>query len=152
MPRRLVDEFQAELQHRGITLPGSLSVGSFLAELLWKPNGGGSLRDLVARCALEPAFVLDGHSRWLVFARIVGEIRFYAAPIPGGAHSWWWSGEDPARVAAIIAEPNAHEIGILETIADAVRFSAAYLGGTPLRDIPILRIQTTRARYESRVR
>lgn len=84
---------------------------------------------------------MDGYSRWVVFQRVVGEIRFYAAPLPEGAQAWWWSGEGPDRVAAVKAEPYESELDVLRSVADAVTLAVEYLGGKPLRDIAVARIR-----------
>jgi hypothetical protein len=137
MTSRLVDEFRAELRRRDAPLPGTLEICGVFCDLLWEPCGRG---DLLARTEREPAFVLTAYARFLALARVFGEIRYYAAPIPEGAPSWWWSGEDPARVDAVKAEQQpGHELGILHDVADAVTFAIEYLGGSSFRTIQVRR-------------
>jgi hypothetical protein len=103
-------------------------------DLLWPPFG--DIDDLVWHNE-DPAFTLTGHSRWVARGRILDEIRFYAAPIPGDA---------PSRVAAVRAEPNRFELGILESVVDAVTFTVTYLDGVDLRDIDVVRVKPASAR------
>lgn len=88
---------------------------------------------------------MTGYSRWVVFARVRGQIRCYAAPIPWGGDTCA-STRDPARLAAIEAEDSDYgdtilrELAILPSVADAVTLTAEYLGGTPLRDVRVPRL------------
>ena len=65
----------------------------------------------------------------MAFARISGEIRYYAAALPPGAgDTWYWSGTDPERKAAVDAERDYYELAILTSVADAVRLTIEYSG------------------------
>jgi hypothetical protein len=94
----------------------------------------------------DPAFVVIGYSRWVAFWRIENEIRYYAAPLPAGAQAWYWNGEDPNRVAAVDAEIDESEIGILPTVEDVVLLTMEYLSGRRLAEIPVARSKP----YQSR--
>ena len=129
--------------HDALPISGSLGTCGPFADLLWPPCGD---RDYVlARTDADPAFTLTGYSRWVALGRILDEIRFYAGPIPEGAPRWWWSGEDPSRVAAVEAEENGCELAIFESVADAVTFTVSYLGGVGFCDIAVVRITPTHA-------
>jgi hypothetical protein len=150
MGQRLVDEFQAELARRGLPLPGSLQLHGLFGDLLWKPQPDRNL--ILSLGESDPAFSLTGYSRWIALARIDNEVRIYAAPLPEGAPSWWWTGEDPARRAAVEAEPRDIELAIVDTVGDAVSFAVAYLGGTDLGRIDVARVRPSGARYASQLR
>lgn len=138
IPARLVDEFRAEALARGVALPADPEESLVFGDLEWEPNGADS-EDFWPARERDPAFTVTGWSRWVAFARILGEIRFYAAPIPAGAPPWYRTGEDPARTAAVDAEPDESELAVLSTVADAVTLTVEYLGGTPLRDVGVPR-------------
>jgi hypothetical protein len=108
------------------------------ADLEWRPNGDGP-DDFIQRWERDPAFTVKGYTRWVAFARICGEIRVYAGPLPQGAWPWYWSGEDPERAAAVDAEPESSEMGVLMSVEDAVKLTFEYLGGTPLEEIGVSR-------------
>jgi hypothetical protein len=135
---RLVDEFEVELARRSLAVPGELEICGVFGDLLWPPCGN---RDWHSRVDVDPAFTLTGYSRWVALARIDNEIRFYAAPLPEGFGPWWWSGEDPARVAAVKAEPDVCELASFGTIGDAVSFAVAYLRGVSFERIDVVRIR-----------
>jgi len=138
MTERFVDEFQAELAQCDLPLPASLEICGIFGDLLWPPAPD------FAFLLSDPAFTLTGYSRGMALARIHGDIRFFAGPLPEGGFPWWWSGENPARRAAVEAEPWACELGILETVGDAVSFAIRYLSGTDLGRIEIVRVPPRR--------
>ena len=142
---RLIDEFRAEALARGIAIRGEVEECGMFGDLEWPPNGADT-GEMWPRCERDPAFTVTGYSRWLAFARICGEIRYYAAPFPGGTRDWWWDGSDPARVAAVEAEPDESEMAILASVADAVTLTAAYLDGAALREIGVPRTRPSFAR------
>ena len=135
MDAQLLDEFIAEAKSRGIDLPSCVACGTF-GDLLFGVDDASYVLWVSAH---DPAFVLTGYSRQMAFGRILGEIRFYAGPITAGAPKWWWTGEDPDRVAAVEAEDDRHEIGALRSVADAVTLAAAYMRGEPLDRIDVPR-------------
>src|SRR5262249_32207670 len=96
------------------------------------------------------SFAIVGYTRFVVLSWVIDEIRFQASRIEAGDFPWWLSGEDPARVAACQAEPDEHEMAILDTLADAVAFTLSYLEGKALRESDVVRIKPTPARYEGR--
>jgi hypothetical protein len=136
MPNRFVDDFRAHLEATGLPLPGELQECLMFGDLEWPPNSIGG-EDVLARIVREPAFTVSGHTRWLAFARICNEIRYYAAPLPTGATAWRAS--DPERRAAIDAEPDEYELGIVPSVADAVALALEYLGGPTLASISVPR-------------
>ena len=136
MSERLVNQFQTELRRRGLDLPGSLKISS-LGDLLWPPCG--DINYIFTRDA-DPAFTVTGYSRWVAM-NDDDEIRYFAGPIPEGVPPWWWSGEAPARVAAVKAETDWGELAILGSVADAVTFTVSYLGGDRFSDIGVVRIK-----------
>ena len=139
---RLIDEFRAEALARGIPIRGEVEEAGIFGDLEWPPNGADT-GEMWARCEHDPAFTITGYSRWLAFARICGEIRYYAASFPEGTREWWWDGSDPARIAAIEAESDHCELAILTSVADAVTLTYKYLGGTPLQEIAVPRTRPT---------
>jgi hypothetical protein len=125
---RLIDEFRA-------AWPDPLEIvdcGVF-GDLLWPPYG--SREELLA----DPAFVVTGYTRYAAFERIVGEIRYFAAPIVGGAPSWWRDPDHAARAAAVLAEPDEWEMGRIATVGEAAAFTTSYLACTPLDRIVVSR-------------
>jgi hypothetical protein len=147
--RRLLDEFHWELQAQGIAAPGKIEICVTFGDLMWPPCGeAGGMRDMLERAKADPAFTITAYTRYVALARVVDEIRFFAAPIAAGAPSWWWNGQAPDRVAAVKAEPDIHEMAILKRVTDAVRFTQRYLAGTSLDAIDVVRIRPTAARYK----
>ena len=92
---------------------------------------------MIARLERDPTLIITGYSRWVVFSRVLGEIRYYAASLPVGGDSWVRA--SPERRAAIDAESEYAELAVLPTVADAVTLAAGYLGGKPLREIDVPR-------------
>lgn len=137
-PARLMDEFRAEALARGAALPAEPEACLVFGDLEWEPNGGGTEEFWAAR-ERDPAFTVTGYSRWVALARILGEIRFYAAPIPAGAPAWYRSGEDAARAVAVDAEPDESELAVLPGVSEAVTLTLDYLAGTPLRAVRVPR-------------
>ncbi|HEX6747207.1 MAG TPA: hypothetical protein VF092_07890 [Longimicrobium sp.] len=135
---RLVDEFRAEAERRGVAIDGQLeeSIGGF-ADLEWSAEEEG-VEGMMARLERDPTIIITGHTRWVVFSRILGEIRYYAAPLPVGGDRWVRA--SPERKAAIESESEYAELAILPTVADAVTLAAGYLAGKPLREIGVPRI------------
>ncbi len=142
---RLVDAFQTELRERGLVIPGVLAECGTFGDLLWPPCGDRAY--VASRATADPAFTLTGYSRLVALARVLDEIRFYAAAIPQGATDWWWSGEEPQRVAAVRTESDRYELAIFKTLPDAVTFTVRYLGGAVLAEIDVVRITPTPERY-----
>lgn len=139
---RLVDEFRAEVLARGVEIPGEVEEcwGGF-ADLNWDHDvDGPTIDELEEHWNSDPAVEIKGYSRWVVFERIRGEIRYYAAPLPFAAIYRNRTDVDPARVAAIDAEPEVAELAILPSVADAVTLASEYLGGRPLKEISVPRI------------
>jgi hypothetical protein len=153
-PAALLYEFEAELARRAIPPPGSCEICFVFGDLMWPSSGSDSLSRAeeapdFSRFEEDPAFTLTAYSRWMALARINGEIRFYAAPLPKEAPA---IGKDPARRAAAEAEPPGFDLAIFGTVSDAVSFAVAYLGGAPLGTIEVARIKRSRSRDESRQR
>jgi hypothetical protein len=142
--RRLLDEFHLELQAQGIATPGEIEICGMFGDLMSGPLGGPGVFE---RAQADPAFQVTSYTRYVVLARIVDEIRFFAARIPPGTRPWWWSGQDPARVAAVEAEPDCYEMGVLAGIADAIRFMHSYLTGTALEAVDLVRSRSSGVRY-----
>lgn len=134
---RLVDEFQAEVASRGVPCPGELALTAF-SDFDWTPEER-TVEAIIERTEREPDFTIHGFTRWVVFARVSGQVRYYAAPIPEGGPGWWWSPESAARVAATLAEPEVSELGALSSVADAVTLACEYLGGRPFGEISVPR-------------
>jgi hypothetical protein len=143
--RRLLDEFHLELQAQRIAMPGEIEICGMFGDLMWSPLGepGG----VFERAKADPAFLVRGYTRYVALARIVDEMRFFAGRIPPGAPPWWWSGQDPARVAAVEAEPDCYEMGVLARVADVVRFTHSYLTGTVLEAVDVIRSPSFGVRY-----
>ena len=91
---------------------------------------------VLERSERDPAFVVKRRLRWVALARINGEIRYYAGPIPPGS--------DAARGAGSVhVDPDEHEsqpweLGVLECVEDAVTQVAEYLADAELSliDVP----------------
>ena len=130
---KFIDEFRAEIIARGFSLPGKLeNVGA--CGLSWPLPSGANL-DFRHYVPKDPAIAVVGYSRYVIFWRIEGEIRYEAGPLPQGAEPWYFSGEDPKRIAAANAESKYREIGILNSVEDAVELTIEYLNGKALVDI-----------------
>lgn len=145
-PRTLLDEFNLELRARGLAAPGQIEMCGWFGDLMWTPCG--DLDYVKSLPKVDPAFTITSYARYVALARIVDEIRFFAARIAPGVPPWWWSGEDPDRVTAVQAESPHHEMAILESVADAVRFTHSYLSGTSLAAVDVVRVRPSIARYE----
>ena len=143
---RLIDEFASEVRARGLPDLGKVETCGLFGDLCWRPHGDADY--LWSRRAKDPAFTIEGYARMIALARILDDIRYYAAPIVEGAPSWWWSGADPDRVAAVRAEPYEYELGRFSTIADAVRFAHSYLAGVPFGSLDVPRWRPAGSRYE----
>lgn len=144
--RRLLDEFHLELGARGLAASGKIEMCGCFGDLMWPPYGD---RDyVISRVTVDPAFMITSYARYVALARILDEIRFFAARIEPGAPSWWWSGEDPNRVAAVQAESEQYEMAILLSVTDAVRFTHSYLSGASLDAIDVVRVRPSIARYQ----
>jgi hypothetical protein len=138
---RLVDQFRATSVSCHLILSARLQEVGFFGDLVWSPTGLSAGRDgLMTHMRLDPAFIVVGNSRWLAFDRLNEEIRYYAAPLHAGTDVAKGAERDPARLAAIAAEANFHERGVLPTVDDAVSLTDAYLSGQPLADIRVKRI------------
>jgi hypothetical protein len=142
---RLIDEFRAEALARGIAIRGEVEECGMFGDLEWPPNGADT-GEMWARCERDPAFTITGYSRWLAFARICGEIRYYAAVLPVGGMTLSGSGVDLARVAAADAESDDSELAILASVGDAVTLTVEYFDGKPLREIGVPRTRPSFAR------
>jgi len=142
----LLDEFNLELRVRGMAAPGKIDICGCFGDLMWTPHG--DLDHVKSLPMVDPAFTITSYTRYVALARIVDEIRFFATRIEPGAPSWWWSGEDPDRVTAVQAESPHYEMAILESVADAVRFTHSFLSGTSLAAIDVVRVRPSIARYE----
>jgi hypothetical protein len=145
---RLLDEFQAELARHGLGMPGELREIGLCLDVFWPPCGDGQY--VMSRVTIDPSFIIIGHTRYVAMSWVLDEIRFLATRITPGEPPWWWTGEDPARVAAVNADEDELEMGIFESIADAVAFTVSYLGGTRLADVRVQRIRPTPERYQGR--
>ena len=129
-------------------MPGEVQDVGLFADLAWPPCGDSEY--VLSRRTADPAFTITGYTRYVALACIIDEIRFFAGRIEPGTPSWWWSGERPDQVAAINAESEDYELAVLESVSDAVTFTLAYLGGTALRDIDVIRVRPTTERYQGR--
>ena len=138
---RLVDEFRAVSSQLNVVVPGELSICQSFADFEWSPNECTTSEEFFARIDREPAFTVKGSMRWLAFARIQGEIRYYAAPLFQGGAGYW---SDPERRTALDAERDYSELAVLANVVDAVHLSVAYLGGAALETIPVPRLPAVR--------
>lgn len=136
---KLLDECRAEFDDHDLPLPGELKEVGVMGDLAWTPPSGRKF-DFAYFSNEDPAILVDGYSRYVVFWRIEGEIRYYAAPIEPHTRDWYQSGEDPLRIAAADTETDYHEMAILASVKDAVRLTMEYLNGKPLADIQVSRI------------
>lgn len=143
MSTRLVDEFQSELERRGMALPGELTIDGIFGDFLWPPCG--TRAEILDRHENDPGFTITGYSRWFVLERVVGEIRYYAASLAGVGFEL--TCDDVRRVAAIRAEPDQSELGVFSGIADAVSFMSSYLAGIPLDRIEVFRTSASGKRH-----
>jgi hypothetical protein len=137
----LIDQFRAELLTRAEQPSFVIEEWGVGGGILWPPYG-----DILAPSA-DPGFLVIGYTRQVNAGRILGELRAYSEPIAAGVPTWWWSGEDPARVASVEAEADEREAAIFETVVDLVTFTLRYLGGIPLADIDVPRIKPSAERY-----
>jgi hypothetical protein len=134
----LLDELRGELAARGLQIPGEVEICGGFADFGFWPREY-ELEEVVVREHLDPAFKVVGYSRYVVLARIAGEIRCYAAPIPPPMAVPWYR-SDPARMAAMEAEVERRWLGMLTSVADAVTLTCAYLGGASIEEIAVTRL------------
>jgi hypothetical protein len=80
----------------------------------------------------DPTFAIFGSSRYVVFARIGGELRCYTGRLRADVDHGARIGNDPARLAAVAAEPDVNEVSVFVTVSEAFEFTVEYLIGTPL--------------------
>ena len=123
---------------RGLSVAGKIEEVDSFADLVWSPPSGDPFNMMRFRTE-DPAFVVIGYSRWVAFWRIENEIRYYAGPNPPGVEAWYWNGEDPNRVAAVDAEIDEYEIGVLPAVEDVLLLTMDYLSGRRLTEIPVAR-------------
>jgi hypothetical protein len=133
----LFEQFRNRVATLGIDLYAEYKSCGIFGDLEWTPKGPRGLEAYQQRIDREPAFTVEGHSRWLAFARICGDVRYFAGPLPAGTDPW--RQRDEAGRRAIEAESDSYEIGVLNGIDDAVRFAAAYLGGAAFEQIGVPR-------------
>jgi hypothetical protein len=138
---RLIDRFREELAQRGVEAPGEVRECGMFLDIYWPPCGDAEY--LMSRVKVDPSFTIKGYTRYVAIARVLDEIRFFAARIDVGEVA----GADRERVSAVERETDEHEMAIFETISDAVTFTLSYLGGASLRDVPVRRIRPTPERY-----
>src|SRR5262245_33137275 len=98
---RLLDQFRAELDRRGMPMPGELFANAAL-DLFWPPCGDWDY--VTSRYTEDPSITITGYTRYVTPSWVIDEIRFLASRIEPGDPPWWWSGRDPNRVAAVEAE------------------------------------------------
>jgi len=131
---RLIDEFRSSfsgVQGQSVEIE---EVGAFL-DLIWPPCGNTPV--VIERSMNDPAFEVSGYSRYVAFARVFGEIRFYASPIEPFTRDWYRT--DKERTRAVDDEPDATEIGILRSVADAVAITESYIAGSSFGTIDVPR-------------
>lgn len=128
----LAKEFDEAVIGRRLVIAGQARIVGMFLELMWDPfhelaaviRSAGASAAVQAMMEKDPAFVVEGVSRFVALARLGGEIRYFAAPIPKGTRG-------AERAAAIEEEPERSEIGVLASVEDAVSFVNEYLlGGT----------------------
>lgn len=143
---RLLDEFRTEWSQGSSAPSAELRECCVFVDLMWTPLGHedaeasdprARAEAFDARAKADPAFTVEGYSRYLALARICQEIRYYAGPHL--VYADVWSRADPQRREVIRLEEDKHEIGILPTVMDAVRFTEQYLVGRALREIDVAR-------------
>lgn len=136
---RLVDQFRAASGSCQLILSARLEEVGLFGDLLWAPTGLPPDEDLMTHATMDPAFIVVGNSRWIAFGRLNDEIRYYAGPLLANTDVTRGAERDPARLAAIAAEADYDELGVLPTVDDAVSLTDAYLSGQPLADIRVKR-------------
>lgn len=139
---RLMDEFERHFEARSRELPGALTnIGSF-ADLMW---GLASAARFFEQMDTDPAFLVTGYTRYLAFARINAEIRYYAGPLVDSKMSFWYQeSPDDARLAAVREELDVAEIGIVKSVEAAGALAEQYLAGSPLHAIAVERALRSR--------
>jgi hypothetical protein len=133
--RKLIDEFLDMVKARGLSVAGKIEEVGVFGDFVWPPRSGDPF-NMMRFATEDPAFVVIGYSRWVGFWRIENEIRYYAAPNVPGAQAWYWTGEDANRVAAVDAEIDESEIGMLPMVEDVLLLTMEYLSGSRLAEIP----------------
>jgi hypothetical protein len=98
--RRLLDEFDLELRVRGLAAPGTIEVCGVFGDLMWRPCRG-DLRSL----HMDPAFMIISYTRHVAVARVVDEIRFFAARIGMRTSMRRWRTAPSARPRVALQAP-----------------------------------------------
>lgn len=129
---RFVDELQWELARRTLVVTAAVETSAVFGDFCWAPMPSPCHpRVLYA----DPVAVFTAFTRFAAVGRYLDQIRMSAGPLLEGAYPWWWDGSQPARRAAIEAEPEERQIAILESVADAATVVHGYLGGASLREL-----------------
>lgn len=137
----LAKEFDDAVIARRIVIAGKARLVGMFLELMWDPfhelavviRSAGASAAVQAMMEKDPAFVVEGVTRFVALARLGGEIRYFAAPIPKGTRA------DPDRAAAIEEEVERSESGVLASADDAVTFVYEYLLGATFEQVSVKR-------------
>jgi hypothetical protein len=132
---RLIDEFRKHSLAVAPHLHALCDECGCFGDLEWPPRETGN-EALQLRISRDPAFMLIGYTRWLAFARICNELRYYAAPLKDTPTSL---ASDAGRRASIEREAEFWELAVLPGVEEAVALAAAYLGGADLSSIQVPR-------------
>ena len=132
---RLIDDFRKHSLAVAPHIHALCNECGCFGDLEWPPRET-SHEAFRLRIALDPAFELVGYTRWLAFARICNELRYYAAPLKDTPTS---IASDAGRRASIEREAEIYELAVLPGVEEAVALAAAYLGGADLSNIKVPR-------------
>jgi hypothetical protein len=138
---RFIDVFRDRTAVLGLSLNATYKeVGTF-GDLEWSPGGGAEA--LFARAQRDPAFIVVGATRYLAFANVLDDLRYFAAPLLVGADEW--RNSDAERRRLIEAEPDRCELGIVVNVHAAATLAAEYLNGVPFEAIRVPRVKYGRS-------
>jgi hypothetical protein len=117
---RLIDELPGRVRAIAPSLEFEVVEFRVFGDTIWPP-----VPRLEAMLA-NPAFALMTATRWVVFQPIASELRYYAAALPPGTDV---TGTRPGP-----SDP-AYELGIVDTMDDALQLASQYLSGDPLSEV-----------------
>jgi len=114
--KRLVDDFKAMLPNQSDAIPITIEICYSFGDLLWDV---ADTRPIMSVLCTDPAFTIRSSTHLLAFHRMQNEIRYYLGYLPYG--------------------PSKYEIGVVESVREAVELALAFLQGEGLSEIEVPR-------------
>jgi hypothetical protein len=123
---RLIDEFANEAINQNIRFPSEPEIVSLYGDLCW------DIQPSQVDYSSDPAFIINSDVRHVAFQRILGEIRFYAAPLATNLVA-------PENLVRHEGFDGPQEFGVIGSVYEAVSFAFQYLRGESLDAIEVRR-------------